>query len=300
MQRIFISPDERRLRAAWRLLLHGLLTVILTTLFAVPAVILLLLLGNLATLDSWLVLGASAPGTALAFTAATFIARRWIDRRSFGSLGFGRDRHTLPDLMLGFVLAAGMQTAIFLSEWSAGWLHFAGWAWQFAPWPGVLLTTAGALAIFILVGYYEELISRGYQLQNLAEGLNLTWGVLLSSAIFGVLHLQNPNADLSAAIGVLAASLLFALGWLRTRRLWLPIGLHIGWNFFEGAFFGFPVSGLNIEGLIRQQTSGPQLFTGGAFGPEAGLIALPCLALGAMTILIATRQRLIPGQPGAG
>jgi membrane protease YdiL (CAAX protease family) len=297
MQQIFMSADEQRLRAAWRLLLHGLLAIILATVLSIPAAILIILSGNLATLDGRTVLAVSAPGTALAFTGATFIARRMFDRRSFRSLGFGHDRHTVADLLLGFALSGVMQTVIFLAEWGAGWLRPTGWAWESSPLPGVLLSGLGTLAIFILVGFYEELFSRGYQLQNLADGLNMTWGVLLSSVIFGVMHLQNPNAGLGAVLGVLAAGLLFAFSWVRTRRLWLPIGLHIGWNFFEGAVFGFPVSGLAFDGLIRQQAAGPPLLTGGAFGPEAGLVVLPSLALGAVLILLATRQRQPRSRP---
>ena len=65
-----------------------------------------------------------------------------------------------------------------------------------------------------------------------------------------------------------------AYGYLTTKQLWLPIGLH-GWNFFGGVGFGFPVSGLDIFQLTRINVSGPELWTGGAFGPEAGLVLLP-------------------------
>ena len=82
-----------------------------------------------------------------------------------------------------------------------------------------------------------------------------------------------------------------AYGWLRTGRLWLSIGLHIGWNFFEGAVFGFSVSGLEIPSLIHQRVSGPLLITGGAFGPEAGFIILPAIIIGALVIRFYTRER---------
>jgi hypothetical protein len=76
------------------------------------------------------------------------------------------------------------------------------------------------------------------------------------------------------AIGTFLAGLFLAYGWMRTRQLWLSFGLHAGWNFFEAVAFGFPVSGLQTFSLIRQTASGPQWLTGGAFGPEAGVIML--------------------------
>jgi hypothetical protein len=79
---------------------------------------------------------------------------------------------------------------------------------------------------------------------------------------------------------------------LRTRQLWLSIGLHFSWNFFLGPIFGFPVSGITSFTLLQVEISGPDLFTGGAFGPEAGLVVLPAQALGFLIVWAATRGRL--------
>ena len=104
--------------------------------------------------------------------------------------------------------------------------------------------------------------------------------MLLSSLWFGIAHLGNPNTDAKVfvAVGIFLAGVFLAYGYLSTKQLWLPIGLHIGWNFFEGVGFGFPVSGLDIYHLTRITVSGPELWTGGAFGPEAGLVLLPGIA----------------------
>jgi hypothetical protein len=141
------------------------------------------------------------------------------------------------------------------------------------------------------VGFQEELLSRGYHLQNLAAGTSLPIGVTLSSAVFALLHLRNPSASWLSTIGIFLAGIFFAYAWVRTRRLWLPIGLHIGWNFFEGIIFGFPVSGLETFRLLRHSIVGPILATGGPFGPEAGLIVLPALALGTGILYLYTRRR---------
>jgi membrane protease YdiL (CAAX protease family) len=94
-----------------------------------------------------------------------------------------------------------------------------------------------------------------------------------------------------AAAGLFLAGMFLAFAYTRTRQLWLPIGLHIGWNFFEGTVFGFPVSGLGLSGIIEHSVNGPVQFTGGAFGPEAGLVLLPALALGTILVYYYTRVK---------
>jgi membrane protease YdiL (CAAX protease family) len=280
--RIFLSADERRLRAGWRLLLH-------TTLLVAISLVLLI-----AT-RFWKDLRINDQIMAIiSITLATWIARRFLDRRSFPSLGFQFTRHTLPDLGIGIVLPALMMGLIYFCEWAFGWLRFEAWAWNVLHWEEIYYSLISTLAAFIAVGYYEELLSRGYHLQNLKDGLNLQWAVFLSSSVFAVLHLGNPHAGWLSTLGILVAGYFLAYGWIRTGQLWLPIGLHIGWNFFEGPIFGFPVSGLSTFRLILHNINGPTVITGGNFGPEAGLILLPAVALGAFVIRLYTRHRNQP------
>ena len=133
-------------------------------------------------------------------------------------------------------------------------------------------------------------MSRGYHLQTLSSGLNLFWGLILSSAIFCAIHLANPNATWIAALGIFFAGLFLGYAYIQTGQLWLSMGLHLGWNFFEGVVFGFPVSGLDIYHMIRIHVSGPELWTGGNFGPEAGLIILPMIALGVGLVFLYTHS----------
>lgn len=287
LNRVFISPDEPRLRAGWRLLLHALLLIVITGVLLFAYIIVLAFSGQIFSSELTLLTGFQL----VAITATTWIARRWFDRRSFRSLGCQIDRHTLVDLAFGFALAALMMFLIFAFECGLGWLSFEGWIWNETP-PAVVITgLLGALVTFTAVGYYEELLSRGYHLQNLMEGINLPWALFLSSAIFGVFHIGNPNSTWASTLGLVAAGYFLAYGFLRTGRLWLSIGLHIGWNFFEGTVFGFPVSGLGGFHLIQQSVDGPVLITGGAFGPEAGLVILPAMAVGAALIWVYTGGR---------
>jgi uncharacterized protein len=122
--------------------------------------------------------------------------------------------------------------------------------------------------------------------------LNLFWAVIFSSLFFSVTHVTNPHFDIAALLGLFVSGVFLAYGYVRTRQLWLPIGLHIAWNLFESTIFGFSVSGLEgLPRLLSQTVSGPEIITGGAFGPEAGLVLLPALALGAGLVYLYTRHR---------
>lgn len=295
LARVFISPDEPRLRAGWRLLMHT--SMLLIALFAMGALLYVVdalaghRLQGLLTSPVF-----SFVATPLVVTLVTWIARRFLDRRTFVSLGFHFDRRTLPDLLFGFALGGLLMGLIYTFQWAVGWLHFEAWAWETVEPSRWVLPLLGGLAGYIGVGYTEELWSRGYHLQNLTDGLNLLWGLFLSSAVFGLMHLFNPGTTVISTVNIMLAGYFLAFGWVRTRRLWIPIGLHIGWNFFQGTVFGFAVSGTGGFHLIRQSVDGPVIMTGGAFGPEAGLLGLVAMALGAGLIWVYTRGRTSPGE----
>ena len=216
----------------------------------------------------------AAIGETFAVTLSVFLARRFLDKQSLESLGLKVNRQAFFDLLTGIGITFVQMGLIFLAMLGLGWLRFTGSAWNFDAVSVVAKNTLWFLLIFVLVGWNEELLARGYHLQTIASGLNLLWGVIISSTAFGLWHLGNPNANLASVVGIFFAGLSFAYAYLRTKQLWLPIGLHAGWNIFQRSF-GFPVSGYELSGLLKVNVSGPELWTGGAFGPEAGLITLP-------------------------
>ncbi len=283
LQKIFINPADGRLRSGWRLLAFLFLLFLI-----IPVVV-------------WIFAGLSGVSPTLAFlsdqnfigfvgiTVSVILARHWYDRRSFQSLGLTWDAAAGRDLLVGILIAGVVMGAIFVAEWAFGWLSVSGLASE-SNRSGLVANLGYWAAIFIIVGWHEELLFRGYATQNLIDGLGPQIGLFVSSALFALAHLANPNVNWAAVLGLLAAGYFLAFGYLRTRQLWLPIGLHIGWNFFEGPIFSFPVSGLESFRLLNVNVHGPELFTGGAFGPEAGLIVLPALAVGAVLIVLYTKK----------
>lgn len=280
LKNIFISPGEPRLRSGWRLLCQFLIMFFVITLLAPLMFGLAQVSPALAFLGDQFLIGV------IAYSLSVYVARRWFDHRSFVSLGIEPTSNAARDIFAGVVIAGLIMGLIFLVELSLGWLDFQGLAALNAP---TLMGLGYWAFAFILVGWGEELLSRGYMLQNLEEGVGLNWAVFISSAIFGLLHAFNPDASIAAVLGILGAGYFLAYGYIRTRKLWLPIGLHIGWNFFEGPIFSFPVSGIETTRLLNHEVTGPALLTGGAFGPEAGLIVLPAMAIGAYLIYLYTK-----------
>lgn len=286
-KKVFLSPEDERLRAGWRLVLQTILLLVLAFCAGIPLALLAFIPG--LELSDGMFLALNQVIEIIAVTASVFLAVRFLDKRPISSIGLKFDKWTWIDIFSGIAITFFMMGFIYLIQWGVGWLTFDGFAWETDDLLTVLGGTLGMFIVFVFVGWNEELLSRGYHLQTLASGLNLFWGVVISSAVFGVLHLGNPNATWVSAAGIFLAGLFLAYGYLSTKQLWLPIGLHIGWNFFEGVVFGFPVSGLDIYRLMRITVDGPELWTGGRFGPEAGLVVVPGILLGAALIFMYSR-----------
>lgn len=227
----------------------------------------------------------AASGTALAVAAATALATVlavWVMRRSFGGpalldLGLRRRPGWLLDTLVGLVLGPMLFLAILLLLLAVGWASVAPGSIGV----GAVLT---ALGTFVLVSFSEELFARGWVLQVLERGRGTRAGVIGSAAVFALLHGFNPGFGLTALFGLFLVGLLFAQAYLATRQLWLPLALHLSWNVAEGPLFGFPVSGLPAEGLWQVTLAGPDVMTGGAFGPEAGLVIVVGVALASAVI----------------
>jgi len=312
MKKIFWNNQEHRLRALWRICLQFLLMLILVIggtaiVGIVYTVIMTLTQGTLEPDAASLMeqatqsIGFSTAGAVATFCATLIsvgLIGHFVDRRRLRDFGFSFNWGWLVDFGFGLGLGTLLMTGIFCIEWLAGWIQ---------PSLGItlelryVLNIAAQFLLFFCVGIYEETLARGYQLRNLAEGLNwpklgprgallLAWG--LTSIVFGLGHAGNPNATIISTLNIALAGLFLGLGYILTGELAIPIGLHMTWNLFQGTIFGFPVSGGTWgASLIAIQQSGPTLWTGGAFGPEAGLVGIAAMLAGSGLILLWVRMR---------
>jgi len=300
----FFNAQERRLRAFWRLLLQLVLFVITVLIIGRLTLGVFSLLGGETEVlaESALAFAAGIGISLVAAIISVWPAARFFDRRPLPGLGLRLDLNWWLDLGFGLSLGALLMTAIFLAELSAGWVTVTG-AFEAVGGGPFFPAVLAPLVIFLLVGFYEELIYRGYQITNLAEGLNypglggpkgaVVLALMISSAIFGLGHLLNPNATIVSTMNIAFAGLVLGVGYVLTGRLAIGIGFHITWNFFQNTVFGFPVSGIEPLGatFISIEQGGPRVFTGDIFGPEAGLIGVFALLVGGLLIALWVRVR---------
>lgn len=127
----------------------------------------------------------------------------------------------------------------------------------------------------ILVAFWEELVFRGYLFQNMIDGMGKFWAIVASCLIYGVVHYTNPNAGILSSIIIVLFGYLRLFGYLETSQLWLAMGMHAAWNFFQGPVFGYAASGFETRTLLLHEPVGPDWLTGGAFGPEGSVVTIP-------------------------
>jgi hypothetical protein len=155
----------------------------------------------------------------------------------------------------------------------------------------LLAGVSKAILMFFVAALAEELLLRGYPLQAFIEGTRTWLAVIVLSSVFSVLHLSNPDVTLPSALNIFLAGVLLSVCYLKTRSLWLPTGLHFGWNWAQGSIWGVGVSGFHVKwSVFSAQPVGAEWISGGKFGAEASIIATVVIA--AAAYLIWTSERI--------
>jgi hypothetical protein len=124
----------------------------------------------------------------------------------------------------------------------------------------------------VIVALNEEILMRGYILNNLMDSMNKYWALLISATIFSVLHGMNPNISFLAIINIMLAGIILGSSYIFTRNLWFPISLHLFWNFFQGPVLGYSVSGMKIDSVFKVTLLGNTTVNGGQFGFEGSIV----------------------------
>lgn len=210
---------------------------------------------------------------------------RFVERRPARDLplpGMGRE------WAIGAVVGAGLYALCVAILIALGMYRIEG----LNPWSYVVPAVAMALSS----GIFEELLFRGVLFRSVEDLFGSWISLVVSSALFGVVHLANPQATLVGALYIsIEAGLLLAAAYMLTRRLWLGIGFHMAWNYTQSAIFSGIVSGnVAAPGLIRSNIKGPTVLTGGNFGLESSIIAfLLCTTTGVVLLVLAHRRGTI-------
>ncbi len=254
--------DVNELRAGWQIL------VFVIALAGVSAVVVLPLVAFFEVRDA-MTMNAAVLATAL---AATWIVTRFVNKKPFVAVGLAVNRYTMRELALGCLLGWLMLTAIFGIEYLSDDVKVVAAEVSFEEGSQMFVT---AFIFFALAAMTEEVLFRGYPFQALVRGIGLVPAVVLVSVLFGAAHLRNPNVSIFAFFNTALVSAVFCLAYWRTRALWLPFGIHFGWNFSQTVLYGFPTSGHHFPKyeLTRLTQFGAEWTTGGAYGPEGGALA---------------------------
>jgi uncharacterized protein len=190
------------------------------------------------------------------------------------------------ELVVGILIGLGMFTIVFASLRLGGIYTLTG------PVASNWLEDVRAT---LATGLIEELLLRAIAFRLLTRAFGLPAALAVSAALFGALHLANPNASPFAALAIaVEAGLMLAGFYILTGRLWMSVGVHAAWNFAQGPLFGARVSGNIEKGSFFQSgpTPGtPDLLSGGAFGPEASLSGIIVGLIVFVVVMAAARRR---------
>jgi membrane protease YdiL (CAAX protease family) len=228
--------------------------------------------------------------TLAAAVAAGVILLRWLDRRPPGDLGFPLQPAAARQFKWGFVIGVAALTAAALMIALAGWLSFRRDDGNPVNWIAVL---ARDFLLFGVAAAAEEAVFRGYAFQVLARATGAPLAVLVASVVFAWAHAQNPNVGTFALFNIFLAGVLLAIAFLLTRSLWFATAIHLGWNWSMASLLDLPVSGLELfdTPVYEPVLSGPDWFTGGAFGPEGGLTGTLALSAAIGAVWAYTHRR---------
>jgi membrane protease YdiL (CAAX protease family) len=213
---------------------------------------------------------------------------RFVNRKPLAAIGLWFHERTVQEFLWGNLLGFLMIASIFLVLYCLGDVELAT---KGLGWSDCLYIVSSSILFFAVGALIEEVIFRGYPFQTLIQGMTLIPAIFLMAVLFGLAHLGNPNTSTFGIVNVVLAAIWLSIAYLRTRGLWLPFGLHLGWNFSQTTLFSFPTSGLEFteHKLLASTVTAPEWLAGGRFGPEGGALATAAIIVCTWYLLKARR-----------
>lgn len=281
MSKIFIN-EFGRLRSGWRLLIYVFAFIaalfLLTTGLRVLYLVFLELVPQplRSAFVPEIIFRLALLGAAL---VAGYACARFLEGLEWRSLGLILHRGWLRDLLIGSLVGfVSLALAVGIAAAANGLNFSINDASQLAIGRSMLRSAT----LLLVAALAEEALFRGYGLQTLSRAKLAALGVLITSLAFSFVHLSNPNVVPTVTFAnTLLAGVWLAVAYLRTRSLWLPLGVHWAWNWALGWFFGVPISGINLVShpLLKATDAGPAWLTGGNYGIEGGLACTVALVI---------------------
>lgn len=213
-----------------------------------------------------------------------WLCGKYIEKIPFRALGVWFTRLWFRHFMMGcFVGAVTVGIAVLVAA-AFGGLRFTANGVERSAIIQTLITSFG---IFAIAAAFEEVLFRGYILQTFARSGLAPFAIALTSIFFGIVHLNNPNVGIISTTNTMLAGIWFGIAYLKTRDLWFVWGMHLVWNWMQGAVFGIEVSGLTDitkASVLTEIDAGPVWLTGGAYGLEGGVACTAAIILSTLAI----------------
>jgi CAAX protease family protein len=269
LRRVFIG--EQGIRAGWGVLVFAAIYVLLQA---------VVVLSHLVALDMPnpipVRLGLLQESYQLLMVAVAPLAMARIERRPVLSYGY-TGRHRLIRLVTGLLWGFFCLSGLVGTLWKARLLVFDGMALSGFSVLGFAFAWG---FVFLLVGFFEESLLRGYLQHTLTRGIGFWWAALFLSVVFALGHATNNGESVQGIVEVGLAGLLFCLSLWYTKSLWWAVGFHAGWDWGQSYFYGTPDSGLVTRGhLLSSHPAGDPIWSGGTAGPEGSLLVVPLVIL---------------------
>jgi len=200
-------------------------------------------------------------------SAISLLVMARIDKVRASAFGLSLHQGWFRDILTGIGFAGGLLLFTLVGSFLFGKARV-----ESSGSVSVLPTIGATFLVLAVAALSEELVFRGYPFQVFLKSLGPWGAMLLISLIFGLLHAPNPGATLLSILNTILAGIFLCRAYLKTRSLWLPYGIHVGWNAGLALVLGYPVSGIDTPSILKTSVSGPDWILGGGYGPEGGVL----------------------------
>jgi uncharacterized protein len=237
-----------------------------------------------------------------AFIPAMVIFGAWLclrifEKKCLSEIGFHIGRKIGKEFLLGSFIAFTIMSFILTAELFFGWIEISGFSWQYRPFSAIIASLYVYVIQCLCVSLMEEVFIRGYLMYKLEKALGSGASLIITSCVFGLLHLMNPTgrewALFVIPFSLSLAGFLFGVCYLYKRSLWIPIGLHFAWNLFQYNIYGLTNISKESSVFLVTNLTGPEIWVGlpnSSFGPEVGLLGIIGMIIGIAILMFLYRK----------
>lgn len=284
-------PVKQRSVAAWvSLILYFIAFILFSTVFSA---IVYALLKIPVGVDVWEQTLIHSIGLEMGMLAAVVISNlmllRLFDHRPWSDIGLSIEGRW-KDILYGMLVAVVLYGIGFVLLLALGQIEVTGFRWDTEM-------LVSSWLFFVLVALCEEMMMRGYVLGRLLRTrLNKFLSLFISSVLFALIHIFNPNVALLPMINLVLAGMLLGVVFLYTRNLWFSISLHLFWNWIQGPILGFEVSGTTLgTSILALGLPQQNIINGGSFGFEGSIVCtvLMIIFIGAIILWFERKKQMV-------